>query len=49
MGQGGVAMRDVAAFLGHNDERTTAKAYAHLDVFEETCEHLLLVSFFSYT
>jgi integrase len=40
MGQGGVAMRDVAAFLGHNDERTTAKAYAHLDVFEEKCEHL---------
>ena len=32
--------RDVAAFLGHDDERTTAKAHAHLDAFEKKCKHL---------
>ncbi|MEE9159963.1 MAG: site-specific integrase [Gammaproteobacteria bacterium] len=29
MAQGGTRMRDIAAFLGHDDERTTAKVYAH--------------------
>jgi integrase len=29
MSQAGVSMRDIAAFLGHDDERTTAKVYAH--------------------
>ena len=32
--------RDVAAFLSHDGERTTAKAHAHLDAFEEKCKHL---------